>query len=59
MQSAASDARILYHLSSVVVRPPPLGVKQLTLAHMPPGGILRILMRVSAEECYAMAFCVS
>ena len=59
MQSTAYVACVLYRLGSVVVCSPPVCVKQLTLAHMPPGGIPSILMRVSAEECYAMAFCVS
>lgn len=52
-------ACVLYHLGGVVVWSSSLCARQLTLADMPPGGIPSILMRVSAEECYAMSFCVS
>lgn len=50
VRSAACQARVLYHLSCVVVSSLPVGVKQLTLAHVPPGGISSLLMRAGAAE---------
>lgn len=50
------EACVLCRLSSVVVCSLPVCVKQLTLAHMPPGGISSILMRVGAEEVLRHGF---